>query len=141
MRHTRLLVIALLVTIGVTALHAAEPAAQQPLRTDLEKISALATASRMTHESRALVLDAPGEVEFAIRISPTAHSKELRVSADSGDFYRSTTIGLGGADSDPLHTFVWRGFPAGDYEVVGALLDDTGAEQIVVQASLRVLDR
>ena len=80
-------------------------------------------------------------MEISIRIQPTEHSRELRIFADSGSFYRSTTIGLRGIDSEPLHSFIWRGFPAGDYDVVGILLDDRGQEELVVQAAMRVMVR
>lgn len=88
-----------------------------------------------------LLVDAPGEIEFAIQIQPTEQSRELRVFADSGDYYRSTSIELRGIDSEPLHTFIWRGFPVGDYEIVGLLLDDNGREEVVVQAAMRVIGR
>lgn len=88
-----------------------------------------------------LLVAAPGEVEISVRIQPTEHSTELRVVADSGSYYRSTSIGLRGVDSEPLHSFVWRGFPVGDYEVVGVLLDDLGQEEVVVQAAMRVVIR
>ena len=88
-----------------------------------------------------LLVAAPGEVEISILIQPTEHSRELRIFADSGSYYRSTTIGLRGVDSEPLHSFVRRGFPAGDYEVVGVLLDDRGQEEVVVEAATRVIIR
>lgn len=88
-----------------------------------------------------LLVAAPGEVEISIQIRPTEHSKELRIFADSGSYYRSTSIGLRGIDSEPLHSFVWRGFPVGDYAVVGVLLDDRGQEEVVVQAAMRVIVR
>lgn len=88
-----------------------------------------------------LLVAAPGEVEISVRIRPTEHSRELRVFADSGSYCRSTSIGLRGSDSEPLHSFTWRGFPVGDYEVVGVLLDDRGREEVVVQAAMRVVVR
>lgn len=92
-------------------------------------------------DSSPLVVEAPGDVEISIHIVPTLHTKELRVYADSFAYYRSTTIGLNGIDSDPVHTFTWRGFPAGDYEVVGMLIDDDGGSEVVVQGALRVVER
>ena len=88
-----------------------------------------------------LLVDAPGEIEISIRIHPTEHSRELRIVADSGSYYRSTSIALRGIDSEPLHSFIWRGFPVGDYEVVGLVLDDDGREEVVVQAAMRVIGR
>ena len=100
-----------------------------------------AQARTLAEPPPTLLVDAPGEVEISIRIQPTEHSTELRLVADSGSYYRSTSIGLRGMDSEPLHTFIWRGFPVGDYEIVGLLLDDRGQEEVVVQAAMRVIGR
>lgn len=100
-----------------------------------------AQARALVEPPPTLLVDAPGEVEISIRIQPTEHSAELRLVADSGSYYRSTSIGLRGMDSEPLHTFIWRGFPVGDYEIVGLLLDDHGQEEVVVQAAMRVIGR
>ena len=88
-----------------------------------------------------LLVDAPGEIEISVQIRPTERSRELRIFADSGSYYRSTSIELRGIDSEPLHTFIWRGLPIGDYEIVGLLLDDHGEEEVVVQAAMRVTGR
>ena len=89
----------------------------------------------------ALVVDAPGDVEFSIQISPTVKTHELRVYAESESYYRSTTIGLDGLDSTPVHHFTWRSFPVGEYQVVGMLVDDDGSEEIIVRSSLKVINR
>ena len=87
-----------------------------------------------------LVVLSPGTIEIEIRIEPTEQTEELRVVADSGTFYRSTTIGLAGADSQRIHTFEWHGFPAGEYDVVGELISASGNREIVVQGALLVID-
>lgn len=87
-----------------------------------------------------LVLQSPGTIEFEILIRPTDQTDELRVVADSGTFYRSTTIGLAGADSQRVHTFEWRGFPAGEYDVVGELISASGRREVVVRGALLVVD-
>ena len=88
-----------------------------------------------------LVVEAPGDVEFSIRISPTIRTHELRVFAESESYYRSTTIGLDGLDSEPLHHFTWRSFPVGEYQVVGMLVDSDGYEEIIVRSALKVINR
>lgn len=100
-----------------------------------------AQAPALVEPPPTLLVDAPGEVEISIQIQPTEHSSELRLVADSGSYYRSTSIGLRSIASEPLHTFIWRGFPVGDYEIVGLLLDDHGQEEVVVQAAMRVIGR
>ena len=87
-----------------------------------------------------LVVESPGTIEIEIRIRPTAQTDELRVVADSGTFYRSTTIGLTGADSQRTHTFEWHGFPAGEYDVVGELISASGRREVVVRGALLVID-
>lgn len=88
-----------------------------------------------------LVVEAPGDVEFSIRISPTIKTHELRVFAESESYYRSTTIGLDGLDSEPFHHFTWRSFPVGEYQVVGMLVDSDGSEEIIVRSALKVINR
>ena len=112
-------------------LQAASPAAQ-PAGQQVHKTIAVGPA---------LVVDAPGDVEFSIQISPTVKTHELRVFAESESHYRSTTIGLDGLDSVPVHHFTWRSFPVGEYQVVGMLVDDDGREEIIVRSSLKVINR
>ena len=112
-------------------LQAASPAAQ-PAGQQVHKTIAVGPA---------LVVDAPGDVEFSIQISPTVKTHELRVYAESESYYRSTTIGLDGLDSTPVHHFTWRSFPVGEYQVVGMLVDDDGSEEIIVHSSLKVINR
>ena len=88
-----------------------------------------------------LVVDAPGDVEFSIQISPTAKTHELRVFAESESHYRSTTIGLDGLDSVPVHHFTWRSLPVGEYQVIGMLVDNDGGEEIIVRSALKVINR
>ena len=87
-----------------------------------------------------LVVQSPGSIEFEILIRPTAETDELRVVADSGTFYRSTTIGLAGEESQRVHTFEWHGFPAGEYDVVGELISSSGRREVVVRGALIVID-
>lgn len=123
------------VILATAGLHAGATSTQRP------STPTAAQPSALSEPQPTLLVSAPGEVEISIQIQPTEHSSELRLVADSGSYYRSTSIGLRGIDSQPLHTFIWRGFPVGDYEVVGVLLDDRGQEEVVVQAAMRVIVR
>lgn len=125
----------LVVILAATSVQAGTTPNQEPTT------PGAAQASALVEPPPTLLVDAPGEIELSIRIRPTEHSTELRIFADSGSYYRSTSIELRGIDSEPLHTFIWRGFPVGDYEVVGLLLDDHGQEEVVVQAAMRVIGR
>lgn len=119
--------------LGPLALALVAPASAAGAATRAGQPPAAAAAAR-------LVVQSPGTIEFEILIEPTAQTGELRVAADSGSFFRSTTIGLAGEDSRRVHTFEWRGFPAGEYDVVGELISASGRRQVVVRGALLVID-
>ena len=87
-----------------------------------------------------LVVRSPGTVEIEIKIQPSADTEELRITAESGNHYRSSTVWLEGADSQKVHTFEWHGFPAGEYEVVGELIAASGQREVVVRGALLVIE-
>ena len=135
MRLTGLLLcsVSAILLAAMPSLQAAPPANQQ---------AAPAADDRTTEAqetSGALILSEPGDVEISIWITPTAKSEALRVQADSGAIQRDITIGLNGLDSPQQHSFTWWALPAGEYEVVGKLLDSDGASEIVVRSELKVL--
>ncbi len=85
-------------------------------------------------------MQSPGTIEIEIKIEPTTDTEELRVTAESGGHYRSSSIWLEGKDSQKVHTFEWHGFPAGDYEVTGELIAASGRREVVVRGALRVVE-
>ena len=121
-------------SVGLLSLSLAAPATAAAAATSAGQIPPPAPAPAR------LVVESPGTIEIEILIRPTAQTDELRVVADSGMFYRSTTIGLTGADSQRLHTFEWHGFPAGEYDVVGELISASGRREVVVRGALLVID-
>ena len=121
-------------SVGLLSLSLAVPATAAAAATSAGQIPAPVAAPAR------LVVESPGTIEIEIVIRPTAQTGELRVVADSGTFYRSTTIGLTGADSQRLHTFEWHGFPAGEYDVVGELISASGRREVVVRGALLVID-
>ncbi len=135
MRLTGLLLCSLgAILFATTAfLQAAPPANQQAT------VAADASAPEAQEAGGALILGEPGDVEISIWITPTAGSRELRVQADSGSTRRDITIHLNGLDSPQQHSFTWWALPAGEYEVVGELVDSDGANEIVVRSELKVL--
>lgn len=123
--------------IGSLCLALAVPASAGTLAATVQS-SAVAAPAALPER---LVVESPGTIEFEITIEPTAQTGELRVVADSGTFYRSTTIGLAGERSQRLHTFAWHGFPVGEYEVVGELITASGRREVVVRGALLVIER
>ena len=131
------------VLLGSPALYAGTPLAQISPGTPVTATgpAVVPNDSNETTAIQSLVVEAPGDVEFDIRIIPTPATRELRVYADSGSFFRSSTISLDANDPQEVHVFSWRGFPAGDYVVVGMLLRDDGTHEVVAHAALKVVDR
>ena len=124
-----------ILSIGLLVLALAAPATAAGAATGNGQPPAAAVSSPAR-----LVVQSPGTIEFEILIQPTAQTDELRVVADSGTFYRSTTIGLAGEDSQRVHTFEWHGFPAGEYDVVGELISASGRREVVVRGALLVIE-
>ena len=123
-------------SLGVLVLALVAPATAGETATGTAQVAAAAAVSPPAR----LVVQSPGTIEFEILIRPTAETDELRVVADSGTFYRSTTIGLAGEDSQRVHTFEWHGFPAGEYDVVGELISSSGRREVVVRGALLVIE-
>ena len=130
--------------IGFVAVFAAPLAAMDPIALQLPlqqpepPIAARVAEPEMTPAP--LVVQSPGTVEIEIKIKPTADTEDLRITAESGNHYRSSTIWLEGAASQKVHTVEWHGFPAGEYEVVGELIASSGRREVVVRGALRVVE-
>ena len=128
--------------ISLAAVFAAPLAAMDPIALQLQQpeppVVTRVAESGVTPAP--LVVQSPGTVEIEIKIMPTADTEELRITAESGNHYRSSTIWLTGADSQKVHTFEWHGFPAGEYEVVGELIASSGRREVVVRGALRVVE-
>ncbi len=135
MRPTGLLLcsVSAILLVATPSLQAAPPVNQQAAPAADDR------ATEAQEASGALILSEPGDVEISIWITPTAKSEELRVQADSGSIQRDITISLNGLDSPQQHSFTWWALPAGEYEVVGKLLDSDGASEVVVRSELKVL--
>ncbi|MXZ72023.1 MAG: hypothetical protein F4Z04_11070 [Acidobacteria bacterium] len=128
-----------LVAVFAAPLAATDPIALQlPLQQPEPPIVTRVAEPRVTPAP--LVVQSPGTVEIEIKIKPTADTEELRITAESGNHYRSSTIWLTGAESQKVHTFEWHGFPAGEYEVVGELIASSGRREVVVRGALRVVE-
>ena len=124
--------------IGLVAGFAAPLVAAEPIALQQQPIITRVAKPDVTPAP--LVVQSPGTIETEIKIEPTADTEELRVTAESGNHYRSSTIWLTGEDSQKVHTFQWHGFPAGEYEVVGELIAASGHREVVVRGALLVIE-
>lgn len=91
----------------------------------------LAMPRAMANQSLTMVVSpaqslAPATLTIRLRIEPNDDNRALVVTADSGDFYRSSQIPLEGTRA-PRTVFVeFPSLPGGNYEVRGTLTDTTG---------------
>jgi hypothetical protein len=121
MKHGRLVLAA--TTIGLMLVNGATAAT--------EKISLRVTPN---------VSNAPSNVIVKATVARDAGNRWLRIEADSGAFFRSSSIQLDG-DKAPLVTEVrLSGLPSGQYSVSAVLRNDQG-EETTVSRTVIVLSR
>lgn len=72
------------------------------------------------------VSQAPAVVRVQVLIQPAADNASLEVVADSGGYYRSSTIELPGSEAPRLHMVQFRSLPAGTYTLRVSVLDRYG---------------
>ena len=77
-----------------------------------------------THVTPALAF-APSPVRIEVHVKSHDDNRRLEIVVDSGEFRRSSTIPLAGAKAPRVHTVMYRGLPAGQYEVLVELFDQT----------------
>lgn len=90
--------------------------------------------ARMPH-----VVPAPATVQLQIRVQPRPENRLLRVSLESGAFYRSSELTLEGDRAAATHWLRWAGVPAGRYSVVVELLRSNGERRLAVGGQLEVI--
>ena len=79
----------------------------------------------------------PCAVRMLVSVDPHEADRELIVEADSSRFYRSSLIQLDGDAEPAVHTLMWKGLPAGLYEIRATLKRVTG-EVAQVATDVRV---
>jgi hypothetical protein len=66
---------------------------------------------------------APALVRIQAMVAPAAENRALEFVADSGNYYRSSTIELSGSASPRAYTVEFRSVPEGVYQVQVVLRD------------------
>jgi hypothetical protein len=82
---------------------------------------------------------APSNLIVRVHVPPDDANRALEVSADSGEYYRSSRIQLDGKDAPRTITLEFRRLPGGEYEVRGALIDSGGRSRAFVREQVTVL--
>ena len=86
------------------------------------------------------VSSAPGNVIVQATIARDAANRWLHVEADSGTFYRSSSIQLDGDKAPAITEFKLSNLPSGEY-AVSARLRDRNGEETTVRRKVIVLSR
>ena len=82
---------------------------------------------------------APANVRVRVHVPSDAVNRALEVSADSGEYYRSSRIQLDGKDAPQTITVEFPRLPGGAYEIRGALIDTAGHARAFAREHATVL--
>ena len=85
-----------------------------------------AADDRLRIEVTPRISQAPAQVRIRAIVTPSAENRGLRVTADSGEFFRSSYLPLDGADAAPITDTSFKNLPGGEYEVTVTLVDSQG---------------
>jgi hypothetical protein len=97
-------------------------------------------SERLTLTVTPNVSNAPSNVIIRARVAKHSDNRLLVVEADSGTFYRSSTIELDGSNAPVVTEFRLNNLPGGEY-TVAAVLRDRGGEETKVHRTVLVLSR
>lgn len=81
----------------------------------------------------------PAHVVVRALIEPDADNRLFSISADSGDYYRSSEMELDGVNAARASEFRYRDLPAGVYEVRAVLIGRNGQERASVRRTVTVV--
>ena len=84
------------------------------------------------------ISQAPAYVKVIARIERDAANRLLQVSADSGEFFRSSTINLEGADAPSVTEIALKNLPKGEYTISVVLVDNLGRKSMAQRSVLVV---
>ena len=70
-------------------------------------------------------------VRATVWIPRDGDNRVLRITLDSGSFYRSSDVPLEGDRAPQSHTLVWHKLPAGSYDVTVELVGTTRVKRVL----------
>jgi hypothetical protein len=82
---------------------------------------------------------APTTLTVRIHVAPDVDNRALEVTAESGEYFRSSLIQLDGKEAPRTIAVELRGLPGGDYQVRGILIDNAGRLRASVRQQVIVL--
>ncbi len=69
---------------------------------------------------------APADLRVQVRIERDSENRKIVVTADSADYFTSSEVQLDGEESPRVQVVVFRGLPAGSYDLRGVLIGQSG---------------
>ena len=82
---------------------------------------------------------APTNLRVRIHVAPDVDNRALELTAESGEYFRSSLIQLDGKEAPRTIAVELRGLPRGDYQVRGTLVDNAGRTRASVHQQVIVL--
>jgi hypothetical protein len=83
---------------------------------------------------------APANLVIQARIEPDGDNRAMEVIADSGGFYRSSTIALEGDRAPRTSRFEFRSLPPGEYEITATVIGADGRQRAIAHRQVNVLE-
>ena len=83
---------------------------------------------------------APTSLTIRLHVEPDAGNRALEVVAESGEYYRSSSIQLDGSEAPRTISFEFRDVPRGNYDVRGTLISSAGRARAAVRQHVIVID-
>lgn len=91
------------------------------------------SSERLTMKLIPTVGPAPAVLTIRTHIQPSTDNRTLKVVVQSGDYFRSSEVGLDGDRAPRANEWVFRGIPAGRYAVTASL---NGTDETLAAAVL-----
>ena len=83
----------------------------------------------------------PAEIVVRVHVPSDGENRALELIADSGDYYRSSTIEMNGQQAAPTTFFRLRDLPSGRYDVTARLYGESDRLRAEVRQRIAVLGR
>jgi len=83
---------------------------------------------------------APANLVIQTTMEPDTDNRSMEVVADSGEFYRASTIALEGDRAPKTTRFEFRSLPPGEYEVTVAVVGVDGRRRAIAHRQVNVLE-
>jgi hypothetical protein len=97
------------------------------------------TPDPVTLKATPAIAFAPATLVVRATVAADAHNRAIEVSADSGDFFRSSSIQLEGENAPRTNVFEFRSLPPGTYEVRARLIGDDGRQRALARQSVNII--